>query len=88
MNESETGRGVGGLGMMLAFACGALAGIATAMLFAPRSGEETRRRIGEAVDQSKEKVERIGTAAREATSAARTAFVGAMQSTSAESAPH
>ena len=44
---------------MLAFALGALAGAAVALLYAPASGEETRRRLA---DKSREGRQRVATA--------------------------
>lgn len=79
MSEMETTRnGMSGLQMLAAFLGGALAGTVATMLLAPRSGTETRRRIADAANRSKEKMERLGTAAREATTAARTAFTEAL----------
>jgi gas vesicle protein len=42
--------------VLLAFALGALAGAAVALLYAPASGEETRRRLG---DKSREGRKRV-----------------------------
>src|SRR5262245_61301176 len=49
MNESTGGRG------FLMFLLGATAGAVTALLTAPRSGRETRRRLGLALQQIQEK---------------------------------
>ena len=42
-------------GMMTAFAVGALVGAGIALLFAPRSGEETRQRLAQKTRRLKEK---------------------------------
>jgi gas vesicle protein len=68
----------GGLTLFLAFAGGALAGGVAAMLFAPRSGAETRRRITGAMGDTKELASRMPQAIREASSAAQAAFAAAM----------
>jgi len=46
---------MGGLGM--GFVMGALVGIAIGMLYAPRSGIETRAMLSDKVDEVKEKVD-------------------------------
>jgi gas vesicle protein len=76
-NETRTGFGAGGI--FLAFLGGALAASAAVLLLAPRSGAETRARIGEAVGRTEEQVRRARLAAREAASAARVAFTEAMR---------
>lgn len=48
--------------MIVAFALGALAGAAVALLYAPASGEETRRKLAEKARDGREKAE---TAVRE-----------------------
>lgn len=85
MSEVETRSGTGALGMLAGFLGGALVGAVVTMLLAPRSGAETRRRIVERAEHTKEALARAGTAAKEATSAARTAFTAAMHE---ESTPH
>lgn len=77
-NEMKTGNGAGTI--FLAFLGGAVAGTAAALLLAPRSGEETRASIGEAVGHTGEQVRRARMAAREAAVAAREAFTEAMRS--------
>jgi gas vesicle protein len=69
----------GGLTLFLAFAGGALAGGIAAMLFAPRSGAETRRRITGAVGDTKDFASRMPQAIREASVAAQTAFTAALK---------
>jgi gas vesicle protein len=46
-------RGAGGV--MVAFVLGAIAGAAVALLVAPASGEETRRKLGEKARESRDK---------------------------------
>lgn len=65
--------------MFLAFAGGALLGGAAAVLFAPRSGAETRRRITGAVDDTKGFAARMPQAIRAASSAGRVAFAAALK---------
>lgn len=65
MTEVES-KGFGPVGVITAFLGGAVAGTVAALLLAPRSGEETRKAIGDAVAKQKEKVSRLGIAAREA----------------------
>ena len=38
---------IGGAGLLVAFLAGAVAGAAVALLFAPATGEETRRNLGD-----------------------------------------
>ncbi|BDG04761.1 hypothetical protein AMOR_37570 [Anaeromyxobacter oryzae] len=65
--------------MFLAFVGGALVGGAAAVLFAPRAGAETRRRLTGAVDDSREAASRMPQAIREATAAAKAAFAAALK---------
>jgi len=51
---SERGEGQAGT-VMLAFVIGAIAGAAAALLWAPTSGEETRRKLGERAREGSEK---------------------------------
>lgn len=77
MNEEvRTGRGLGSV--LLAFLGGAVVGGVTALLLAPRSGEQTRKRIVEMAETGKEKAERVPVAVREAAQAATVAFEKAM----------
>jgi gas vesicle protein len=78
MTHTEHSRS-GGLSLFLAFVGGALVGGAAAVLFAPRSGAETRRRITGAVDDTKEIASRVPKAIREASSAVQDAFAAAMK---------
>lgn len=78
MNEEvRTGRGLGSV--LLAFLGGAVVGGVAALLFAPRSGEQTRKRIVQIAENGKEKVERVPVAVREASHAATAAFEKAMK---------
>lgn len=43
-------------GMILSFTIGGLLGAGIALLFAPHSGEKTRRKIMEAIDDAKEEI--------------------------------
>jgi gas vesicle protein len=87
--EQEHPRG-GGLSILLAFVGGALVGGAAAVLFAPRSGIETRRRITGAVDGTKEVAPRMPNAIRRASSAAQAAFIAALKESAieGEAGPH
>ena len=49
--------------VLVAFAVGALAGAAVALLFAPASGEETRRKLG---DKAREGRDTLASAAEQA----------------------
>lgn len=75
--EARTGRGLGG--MLLAFLGGTVVGGVAALLFAPRSGEQTRKRIVEMAETGREKAERVPAAVREAGHAATLAFDKAMK---------
>ena len=85
MTQTEHPRN-GGLMLFLAFAGGALVGGAAALLLAPRSGAETRRRISGAAHDTKEAATRMPQAIREATSAAQAAFVAALKESEGEDA--
>jgi len=71
--------GSNGVSMFLAFLGGTLIGGTAALLLAPRSGAETRKRITGAVDDAKEAAARMPHAMREASSAAQGAFVKSMK---------
>jgi len=78
MTQTEQPRS-GSLMLFLAFAGGALAGGAAALLFAPRSGEQTRKRIAGALEGTREMASRVPQAVGEASSAAQAAFVKALK---------
>ena len=78
MNDVETKGGVGAAGVIAGFLGGALVGAVLTLLLAPRSGPDTRRKIVERAERSRDALERVGTAAKEATSAARAAFTAAL----------
>lgn len=51
--------------MVLAFALGALAGAAVALLYAPASGEETRRKLAEKAREGRDRAEAVAREGRE-----------------------
>ena len=51
--------------VLVAFALGAIAGAAIALLYAPASGDETRRRIAEKAREGREKAEALAKEGRE-----------------------
>lgn len=67
MSKTE---GFGTLGVVLAFAGGALAGATVAMLFAPVTGEEARKRIKEIAQSGTKRVTRMPKALKSAYSQA------------------
>lgn len=52
-------RGSSASGVILAFMLGGLTGAALAILFAPRSGEETREMLGEKIREGADKGKRV-----------------------------
>lgn len=82
-NEDRTtmvqGGGFGGGQLVLAFLGGAVAGVVGALLFAPRSGAETREMLGKVVAQTKGHVVRLPQAIIDAGLAAKEAFVDEQQ---------
>lgn len=78
MTEVESRKGLGAGGVIATFVGGALCGSIAALLLAPKSGSETRKLIGDTVGRQKERVTRLGSAAREAGAAAKEAFSEAM----------
>jgi gas vesicle protein len=61
MANNSTGAGT----VVVAFALGALAGAAVALLYAPSSGEETRRKLGERAREGRERAETLAREGRE-----------------------
>jgi gas vesicle protein len=53
-------RGAGTSGIILSFLLGALSGAALAMLFAPRSGRETREMLGDKLRETADRGRRLG----------------------------
>jgi gas vesicle protein len=51
--------------VLVAFVVGALAGAAIALLYAPASGEETRRRLAEKARQGRDKAQQMAGEGRE-----------------------
>ncbi len=52
-------------GVLVAFAIGAVAGAAVALLFAPATGEETRKRLAEKAKEGRDKAESMAREGRE-----------------------
>ena len=52
-------------GVLVAFAIGAVAGAAVALLFAPATGEETRRKLSEKAREGRERAESMAREGRE-----------------------
>ena len=65
-----------GGGVLAAFVLGALAGAAVALLYAPGSGEDTRRRVSERARQGREKAMRAAERGRAAFEKARQTVEG------------
>lgn len=57
----------GSQGLVVTFLLGALSGAAVALLFAPRSGRETRERLGERLRETAERSRQLGEQALEKT---------------------
>jgi gas vesicle protein len=51
--------------VLMAFALGALAGAAVALLYAPAAGEETRRKLAEKAREGRERAEQFAREGRE-----------------------
>ena len=77
--REERADGTGAGGVLLAFVAGALAGAAVALLLAPRSGLETRARLGDAAGQAGDRARRARDAAQAAVAAAEKAFRDALR---------
>jgi gas vesicle protein len=76
---SENHGGVGAGGVILAFLAGAAIGGVAALLLAPRSGEQTRKRLMDFSDDAKEKLTRVPGALRDAEKAAVGSFSDTMK---------
>jgi gas vesicle protein len=57
---SNDDRNAGGSGILLSFLLGALSGAAFAILYAPRSGRETREMLGDKLRETAERSRRAG----------------------------
>ncbi len=79
MRDAVEAREHTGLKMFIAFLGGALAGAVTTLFLAPRSGEETRKRLAEMAERGREAAVRVPVAVREARNAATEAFSEAMK---------
>lgn len=78
MNEQvKTGHGLGSI--LLAFLGGTVVGGVATLLFAPKPGQQTRRRIAEMAKTGRDRAERVPVAVREASHAATAAFGKAMR---------
>jgi gas vesicle protein len=88
MREKQTilYRGFGFGHVLLAALTGAAAGAAVAYLTAPASGEESRKRLHDAVEGTRDGAARMPLALRRATEAARDAFTEALEEGSSRSA--
>jgi gas vesicle protein len=62
---SNEERSTGTSGILLSFLLGTLSGAALAILFAPRSGRETREMLGEKLRETAERSRRLGEQALE-----------------------
>ncbi|HEX5215385.1 MAG TPA: YtxH domain-containing protein [Vicinamibacterales bacterium] len=60
---SNNGNSAGAV--LVAFALGAVAGAAVALLYAPASGEETRRKLAEKAREGRERAEEMARGGRE-----------------------
>jgi gas vesicle protein len=73
------GNGGGAGGVMLAFLVGAVAGAAVALLYAPATGEETRRRLGEKTREGRERAAEAAARGREAVNRGRQSVATAIE---------
>lgn len=70
--------GYSSVDMLIAVLGGAAVGAAATLLLAPRSGRETRERLSEFVNNSKDKARHLPPAVKAGATAARKAFAEAM----------
>ena len=61
MSDNQSGSGT----VLVAFALGAVAGAAIALLYAPASGEETRKKLAEKAREGRERAEQLAREGRE-----------------------
>jgi len=71
--------GAGALTVLLAFAVGAVAGAAVALLYAPTTGEETRRYLGDRAREGRDRVNEIAEKGREAVKQGRETITTAIE---------
>jgi gas vesicle protein len=71
--------GTGAGTVLLAFALGAIAGAAVALLYAPATGEETRKYIGDKARESRERVNELAEKSREAVKQGRETLTTAIE---------
>jgi gas vesicle protein len=64
--------------ILVAFALGAIAGAAVALLYAPATGEETRRFLGDRARESRERVNEMAEKGREAVKQGRETITAAI----------
>ncbi len=65
--------------IMMAFVLGAIAGAATALLWAPQSGEETRRLIADKAREGRERASEVAQRGREFVDRQRESLGGAIE---------
>jgi gas vesicle protein len=75
MSNDDVNGGV----ILVAFALGAIAGAAAALLWAPQSGEETRRLLAEKARESREKANEAAQKGREFVDRQRDTLQGAIE---------
>jgi gas vesicle protein len=75
MSNENTSAGA----IMMAFVLGAIAGAATALLWAPQSGEDTRRLIADKARESKDKAAEAAQRSREFVDRQREQLSGAIE---------
>jgi gas vesicle protein len=63
--DAMSDRGSSAGSVLVAFALGALAGAAVALLYAPASGEDTRRKLAEKAREGRERAEALAREGRE-----------------------
>ncbi len=74
---SNNGNSAGSV--LVAFALGAVAGAAVALLYAPASGEETRRKLSEKAREGRDKAEALAREGREFLSRQRETITSAVE---------